>query len=171
MTTDDDGSSRQRIPSGPLFARLRAKAGAAAAFARALGISQQRLTNWKRRGVPSSELPRVAMALGTTVEAYLKETGREPAGFVRQPAVFLTPEEQQALDDFRRASPKWRLVLALLGGLPAAEQDEAADAVHAALADRRRGREPTALPLRETAFGSRHMTAAAEARKRRKSSP
>jgi hypothetical protein len=65
----------QVISAGPLFARL-SSPGAAAKFADKLDISEQRLSNWKRRGIPATVLPEVATALDMTVDAYLREAGR-----------------------------------------------------------------------------------------------
>lgn len=116
MKQDED-----RIPSKPLFDRL-IGAGASAAFARKMDISPQRLSNWKKRGIPATSLPSVAAKLGLSVEQYLEAAGR-PIPRAEQPsAPYLTREEQQLVDSYRKASPGWQLTLTLLARTPVEDQ-------------------------------------------------
>lgn len=46
-------------------------------FARALGSSDQRVYNWKKRGVPKSEADRIAGVLGCSIDWLLTGEGRE----------------------------------------------------------------------------------------------
>lgn len=126
---------RSIISSGPLFARLRKKPGAASKFARDLGISEQRLTNWKRRGLPPAALPGVAAALGLTVEAYLKEAGHD-LHVARSPvADYLTDDERELLDLYRAATGRWRLAIKHMAALRGDHvQDEAAESMNAVFA-------------------------------------
>lgn len=128
MDTDKD-----RIPSGPLFERLKDK-GTASAFARALQISPQRLSNWRKRGVPAALLPQVAAAIGASAEEYLAAAGR-PIARVEQPtAPYLTTEERQLIEDYRKATSGWRLTLRLLAKLPSQEQQEMSSSVNVLMA-------------------------------------
>ena len=122
------------IPSGPLFERLKGRADAAA-FARVIGVSPQVVSNWRHRGVPSAMLPKVAAVLGITVEAYLEAAGR-PVHRLEQPvAPYLSAEERQLLDNYRRAHPRWQLTLQLLAKLESnGNQDEVAESMNILLA-------------------------------------
>lgn len=53
-----------------MFDRLK-DAGAKAKLAKTLGIGQQVVTNWRRRGIPESMLRRVAAAINMTAEEYM----------------------------------------------------------------------------------------------------
>jgi hypothetical protein len=124
---------KKRIPAKLLFERLQDR-GTSAAFAKALEMSPQRLSNWKTRGIPASELPQVAAALGISVEEYLAASGR-PVTRLEQPmAPYVTREEQQLLDDYRKASPSWQLSLRLLAKLPSGEQENVSTSVNVLLA-------------------------------------
>lgn len=52
-------------------AELRARGKSLADFARAIGVSNQTITNWKKRQIPGSKYQRVAEYLGWTVEELL----------------------------------------------------------------------------------------------------
>lgn len=60
------------IPIQPLLDRLEERNMRPADFARMLNISDQRLTNWKRRGIPRAELYTVTKAISMTVEEYIE---------------------------------------------------------------------------------------------------
>lgn len=129
MAADED-----RIPAALLFQRIDAVKGGSAEFARALEISPQRLSNWRTRGIPASALPRVAAQLGITVEAYLAASGR-PVSRAEQPrAAYLTNDEQQLLEHYRRATPNWQLTLRLLAKLPSEEHTTVSSSVNVLLA-------------------------------------
>ena len=103
----------KKSPSAPLFSRID-KRGGAAAFAEALNVSEQVVSNWKRRGIPAFELPRVALALGMDVEDYLAEAGRPPQ-VVRQPsALYLADHEEEMLAAYRSAPADWQAGLRAL---------------------------------------------------------
>ena len=93
----------KKISADPLFTRLRERKGGAAAFARALNVSDQVLSNWKRRGIPAGELYRVAHALGITAEEYLAEAGKPVAA--REVAAQYTIGRTTLLQDFDRLPP------------------------------------------------------------------
>lgn len=131
MANDDQG---KRIPSGPLFARL-AKPGQAAKFARDIGLSHQRLTNWRRRGVPAAELPSITAALGMTVEQYLTEAGRPPTELRQSSSFYLTDDERELLELYRRASGRWKVAIKHMAKLRGdAAQDEASESLMVVLA-------------------------------------
>jgi hypothetical protein len=77
----------EKVSAEPLFTRIRGKGGASA-FAEKLNVSEQVVSNWKRRGVPWRKLPKVAAALGISVERYLEE-----AGYPSVRALTHTPEQ------------------------------------------------------------------------------
>lgn len=127
------GEKAQLFPSGPLFQRLDAKGpGARASFARAMNVSQPRLTNWRKRGVPAAELPRVAAGLGMTVEQYLAEGGKPNAARQDLP-VYVVDHERQLLERYRASSPSWQLTLRLLASLAPADQEMVAQTLNAIL--------------------------------------
>lgn len=126
---------RKTIDAAPLFLRLGDRPGAVAKFARDMGISQQRVTNWRNRGLPAAELPSVAAALGITVEQYLKEAGREPQVLRQQTADYLTDDERELLEAYRSATGRWKVAIKHMAKLRGdANQDEAADTMNYALA-------------------------------------
>ncbi|TAK84330.1 MAG: hypothetical protein EPO20_14675 [Betaproteobacteria bacterium] len=83
----------------PLFKRI-GKKGGAAGFATKLNVSEQVVSNWKRRGVPALEVPRVAAELGMTTEQYLAEAGYPRVQKAEQPATQYTFEASTLMEDF-----------------------------------------------------------------------
>jgi len=91
----------------PLFDRL--GRGGAADVADQLNVSEQVVSNWRRRGVPAKEVGRVAAVIGITYEQYMLEVGG--------PAAPKT-QEAEAIKALRDAIPEWRsyvLGLAMIG--------------------------------------------------------
>lgn len=96
---------RKIISGAPLFKKLDTDRGGATAFAKRLEVSEQALSNWRRRGIPAVELPRVAAALNITVEKYLLEAGHTVTT-LREPGAQYSIEGQQLLEDYL-ALPDW----------------------------------------------------------------
>lgn len=93
------------IPAAPLLKRIGKSRGATAAFAKKLQIDHGRVSNWKKRGIPWAQLPRVAEALELTPDQYLAEAGLlKPRA--RQPSMQYTLEGANFLEDFN-ALPEW----------------------------------------------------------------
>lgn len=131
MSRDDVS---KRISCHPLFARL-TKPGAAARFARDMVVSHQRLTNWKRRGVPSAMLPEITATLGMTVEEYLHEAGREPLMARQTTSFYLTDDERELVELYRAATGRWKVAIRHMAALRGdTRQDEAADSMNYVLA-------------------------------------
>jgi|CXWL01.1.fsa_nt_gi hypothetical protein len=130
------GDNTRKISSEPLFTRIGDSFGAAAKFALGSGISHQRLTNWKRRGIPAAELPAVAAALGISVEQYLKETGQATSHVARQvTGSYLTDDERELLDLYRAATGRWKIAIKHMAKLRGDDvQDEAAESMTILLA-------------------------------------
>lgn len=147
------GDNSKKISSAPLFTRIGDSFGAAAKFALGSGISHQRLTNWKRRGIPSAELPAVAAALGISVEQYLKETGQTTPQVARQvTGSYLTDDERELLDLYRAATGRWKIAIKHMAKLRGdAVQDEAAESMTVILA--KIAAEPVADARVEAAYG------------------
>lgn len=144
------GKGEKKISPDPLFRRL--GQGGAAAFAASLNVSEQRVSNWKRRGVPSRELPRIAREIGITVEDYLREAGQAPSHTVEQPkATYLDDEAQALLSDYTKAAPAWKLTLRLLAKLAPEKQAEAAATINKVLVEI-----PETPYARTPLFNSRH---------------
>lgn len=61
--------SMKTITAAPLFSRLKGR-GARAAFAKQLGMSEGRLSNWQTRGIPPAMIPVVSAALQMTIDEY-----------------------------------------------------------------------------------------------------
>lgn len=123
------------IPAAPLFSRLGEKAGAAAKFARDLGISEQRLTNWKRRGIPPGSLPTVAAHIGVSVESYLQEAGVAPLAAHSPVADYLTEDEKEMIVLYRAATGRWKVAIKHMAKLRGDHaQDEAAESLTIILA-------------------------------------
>lgn len=99
------GKGATKIPALPLFNRIGRTKGGAAGFAKKIDLSEQRLSNWKRRGIPARELPRVTAALGINVETYLREASQSPdrAG---EPGAQYGSESATLIEDFA-ALPTW----------------------------------------------------------------
>lgn len=98
------GKGEGKISAVPLFTRL--GRGGASAFAKKYRASEQRIANWKRRGIPAAEVGRVAAVLGITYEEYMREAGVEIPSVARQPGGQYTLEGQRLLNDFN-ALPDW----------------------------------------------------------------
>jgi hypothetical protein len=97
-------ADQKKISSDPLFKRIGKKKGSAALFAAKLTVSEQALSNWKRRGIPRGEVPRVAAALGMSTETYLSEAGVPTV--LRQEGAQYSLESATLLEDFN-ALPSW----------------------------------------------------------------
>lgn len=98
-------SSKQQISAAPLFNRLGREKGKAAKFAQDLQISRQVLANWRRRGVPAAQVPKIANLLGITTEVYYREAGLALNVLNQEPAQY-TIEAAKLMDDFN-ALPGW----------------------------------------------------------------
>lgn len=123
--------SRKTIDAAPLFRRLGDQSGAVAKFARQYGISQQRITNWRKRGLPAAELPAICAALGVSVEQYLKEAGQVPHVLRQQTAEYLLDDERELLQAYRSSTGRWKVVIMNMARLRGnANQDEAADTMN-----------------------------------------
>jgi hypothetical protein len=90
--------SAGRISAGPLISRLASRGVAQSKFAVDHGYKPADITNWKARGVPRAELPKIAQWCGLTVEAYLAEASGNQTGVQR-------PLEAAALLDDYNALP------------------------------------------------------------------
>lgn len=65
----------QKISALPLLRRLKDRAVSQTKFANENNYTPADITNWKARGVPLAELPKVAQWCQITVDAYLSEAG------------------------------------------------------------------------------------------------
>lgn len=109
---------RETIPALPLLDWLKSKGSRQAELARDMGWSDQRLTNWKRRGIPARELHKVAAAMGITSDEYrtragldrpprepIKSTSVQPGPIVRGDAPLISwvraGEFSDAVDNYR----------------------------------------------------------------------
>lgn len=99
------GKAERKISAEPLFERI-GKRGGTAAFAKKINASEQRIANWKHRGIPAAEVGRVASAIGISYEQYMKEAGQELPPVARQPAAQYTIEAAKLLEDYN-ALPDW----------------------------------------------------------------
>lgn len=97
------GKGDRKISAAPLFERL--GRGGAAAFAKKINSSEQRVANWKRRGIPAAEVGTVAGALGMTYEEYMRAAGHEVHVARQRPGQY-TIEAAKLLEDFN-ALPDW----------------------------------------------------------------
>jgi hypothetical protein len=61
------------LPPESLLKYLGEDRGAKSKFASKLGISQQVLNNWLKRGVPRARLPEIAGAMGITTDDYIRK--------------------------------------------------------------------------------------------------
>ena len=113
------------IPADPLFSRLVRRPGGIAQFARDLNVSTQRVTNWRKRGIPAGVLPQVASTLKMTIDEYLTQAGMG-SGLPAREA--LTPDEKQMLDAYRSALPRWKATLKHMVNVRPERQDEVAEA-------------------------------------------
>lgn len=93
-----DAKKEGNISADPLFKRL--GRGGAVAFAKKINSSEQRVANWKRRGIPSRALPHVAAAIGLSVEQYLQEAGYPGVQGIEEPRIQYTLELDALKDDF-----------------------------------------------------------------------
>lgn len=114
------------IPADPLFSRLVRRPGGIAQFARDLNVSTQRVTNWRKRGIPAGVLPQVAGVLKMTVDEYLTQAGMG-SGLPAREA--LAPDEKQLLDAYRSALPRWKATLKHMVNVRPERQDEVAEAL------------------------------------------
>lgn len=114
------------IPADPLFSRLVRRPGGIAQFARDLNVSTQRVTNWRKRGIPAGVLPQVASTLKMTIDEYLTQAGMG-SGLPAREA--LTPDEKQMLDAYRSALPRWKATLKHMVNVRPEQQDEMAEAL------------------------------------------
>jgi hypothetical protein len=91
--------AEKKISSTPLFGRL--SKGGAAKIAEQLNVSEQVISNWKRRGVPAAEVGRIAAVLGISYEQYMLEAGR-PLN-VAQPAQYTLAEMETVRGALKQA--------------------------------------------------------------------
>lgn len=69
----DRADTKGPIPAEPMMSRLDELGWSQADFARKLNVSEQVVTNWKRRGIPRGEIYAVAKTLRMTVEQFLEQ--------------------------------------------------------------------------------------------------
>lgn len=86
-----------RISARPLIARLAERGIAQRKFALDHGYTAADITNWKARGVPRAELPKIANWCGLTVEAYIAEATGRPVQRPLEAAALL--DDYNALPD------------------------------------------------------------------------
>src|SRR5687767_11205144 len=75
--------------------------GSWADVARALDTTEQRVNNWKRRGVPSAQYVTIAAVMGWTVDRLIGVSGDERA---RVPAAATSGKGQSALDEAQQVA-------------------------------------------------------------------
>lgn len=97
--------ARKAIPVAPLLKALADKKIRPAAFAKKIGVSDQVLSNWKKRGaIPESEVRRVAGLIGKTFDQYVREAGR--GELAEQPPAQYSFERSTLLEDYDHL-PTW----------------------------------------------------------------
>lgn len=75
----DEDPEELKISELPLKSWLAKQGrGAKASFARKIHISHGRLSNWLRRGLPQSQVYKVATEMGISYETYLRQAGTIP---------------------------------------------------------------------------------------------
>lgn len=55
-----------------------------AAWCKSMSMDQARLTNWKKRGIPFKQLPKIAAEMGIDTDEYLSRAGRLPEKATKQ---------------------------------------------------------------------------------------
>lgn len=65
------------VPAAALISWLKDRPGGASAWRREHDITAATLSNWKARGIPMANLPRVAHSMGITVDQYLRAAGHK----------------------------------------------------------------------------------------------
>lgn len=94
------------VPAAPLFEWFKGDKKRRAQL-RAAGYSDGRITNWKSRGIPRSEVGEVGAVMGISYEQYLTLAGIA-APLKSSHGLQLGIEEAEALTRLRRANPDWR---------------------------------------------------------------
>lgn len=87
-----------KISATPFLRRLQDRGLNQAQFAREHGYTPADLTNWKVRGLPRGELPKIAAWCKISVDAYLAEAGGVP--HPKEPGQQTTLEAAALLNDY-----------------------------------------------------------------------
>ena len=99
-----------------------------AEFARRMDVSEQRMTNWKKRGMPSALYAKAAEVLGCSIEALLRDG--PPARFEFHLADGAerpyrpTPFEWELISAYRGADPRDQRLARIVLGMEDAERDQ-----------------------------------------------
>ena len=91
----------QKVSAQPFLRRLKERGVNQSRFAIEHGYTPADITNWKARGVPRAELPKLARWCGLSVDSYLIEAGApQPAAQSRPLEVAALLADYEALPDF-----------------------------------------------------------------------